>query len=61
MKNLETFVALKNFIVENECFGTVGQVVMCNVCTTSFVYSPKKGEAPLKQHTNTKSHKRNEK
>jgi hypothetical protein len=33
--NLETFVALKNFIEENRCFGIVGQVVTCKVCTTN--------------------------
>jgi hypothetical protein len=61
MKNIETFVELKNFIEENESFGIVEQVVTCKVCTTSFIYTPKKGVAPLKQHMNTKSHKRNEK
>jgi hypothetical protein len=39
----------------------VGQVVMCKVYTTSLIYTPKKGAAPLKQHMNTKIHKRNEK
>jgi hypothetical protein len=60
-ENLEIFVALKNFIEENECFGIVEQVVTYKVCTTSFINTPNKGVAPLKQHMNTKSHKSNEK
>jgi hypothetical protein len=61
MKNLEIFVELKNFIEENRCFGIVKQIVTYKVCTTSFIYTPKKGLALLKQHMNTKSHKRKEK
>jgi hypothetical protein len=39
----------------------VGQVVTRKVCPKSFIFTPKKGVAPLKQNMNKKSLKKNEK
>jgi hypothetical protein len=52
---------MKNFVQKNKCFGIVGQIIICKMCTKSFTYVPKHGVNPLKQHMLTKGHKRNEK